>query len=159
MVLLVIGHGYFFFYLSKYYEFVDTWLVIAKGRRPIFLQKFHHVGAVFSCWFGVVTRSNGYYLFVVLNSFIHTIMYFYYACSAIGIRFKYKIILTMMQMLQFVVGWTCLVTQLILFKPCLRNEDVVSYFFVLSYLTILFFLFKNFYDHTYKDVSNGKKKV
>ncbi|ETO09309.1 long chain acyl-coa elongase [Reticulomyxa filosa] len=26
------------FYLSKYYEFVDTWIIMAKGRRPIFLQ-------------------------------------------------------------------------------------------------------------------------
>jgi len=27
------------FYFSKYYEFLDTWLVRAKGRKPIFLQK------------------------------------------------------------------------------------------------------------------------
>jgi len=26
------------FYFSKYYEFLDTWLVRAKGRAPIFLQ-------------------------------------------------------------------------------------------------------------------------
>ena len=26
------------FYLSKFYEFVDTWIVIARGRRPITLQ-------------------------------------------------------------------------------------------------------------------------
>ena len=26
------------FYLSKFYEFIDTWIVIARGRRPITLQ-------------------------------------------------------------------------------------------------------------------------
>ena len=32
------------FYISKYYEFIDTWIVLLKGREPIFLQTFHHAG-------------------------------------------------------------------------------------------------------------------
>ena len=26
------------FYVSKYYEFIDTWILLYKGRKPIFLQ-------------------------------------------------------------------------------------------------------------------------
>jgi hypothetical protein len=29
------------FYISKFYEFVDTWIIILKGREPSFLQCFH----------------------------------------------------------------------------------------------------------------------
>ncbi len=32
------GFWAYLFYLSKYYEFIDTWIVMAKGRRPMFLQ-------------------------------------------------------------------------------------------------------------------------
>lgn len=32
------------FYISKYCEFMDTWLVMLKGKDPIFLQVYHHAG-------------------------------------------------------------------------------------------------------------------
>jgi len=35
----------FYFYLSKYYEFIDTFLLYLNGKTPLFLQKFHHIGA------------------------------------------------------------------------------------------------------------------
>ena len=31
------------FYISKYYEFIDTWIILLKGRKPMFLQVYHHV--------------------------------------------------------------------------------------------------------------------
>ena len=52
----VFGYWAYLFYLSKIYEFIDTFIVIARGRRPIFLQTFHHVGAVLVC-------VSGNYLF------------------------------------------------------------------------------------------------
>eukprot|EP01083_Nonionella_stella_P197633 726444_1 len=44
------GYWSYLFYLSKYWEFIDTWIVIARGRRPIFLQEYHHIGAVIGMW-------------------------------------------------------------------------------------------------------------
>eukprot|EP01084_Bolivina_argentea_P025917 48186_1 len=90
------GFWIFLFYLSKYYEFIDTFIVIARGRRPIFLQTFHHCGAVLGMWGIMVTSSTGGYIFMVENSFIHTIMYFYYAMSCINIRMPGKSIITQM---------------------------------------------------------------
>ena len=46
----VFGYWVYLFYLSKMYEFIDTFIVIARGRRPMFLQKFHHVGATLVCF-------------------------------------------------------------------------------------------------------------
>ena len=60
------GKWMYFFYLSKkFIEFIDTWIVILKGRKPIshfpfpiFLQTFHHVGVIFVLWLGVCARTN-----------------------------------------------------------------------------------------------------
>ena len=84
------GYWSYLFYLSKYWEFIDTWIVIARGRRPIYLQEYHHVGAVIGMWSITVTKASVGYLFVVQNSFIHTIMYTYYAASVIGYKFPVK---------------------------------------------------------------------
>lgn len=35
------------FYLSKYYEFVDTWILVLKGKEASFLQVYHHVRALY----------------------------------------------------------------------------------------------------------------
>jgi hypothetical protein len=36
------------FYVSKYYEFIDTWILVLKNsdgtKPPSFLQKYHHAG-------------------------------------------------------------------------------------------------------------------
>jgi len=32
------------FYISKFYEFLDTWIIILKGKKVSFLQEFHHAG-------------------------------------------------------------------------------------------------------------------
>ncbi|ETO22438.1 GNS1/SUR4 family protein [Reticulomyxa filosa] len=44
------GYWSHLFYLSKFYEFVDTWIVILRGKRPLFLQVYHHTGAVLGMW-------------------------------------------------------------------------------------------------------------
>ena len=31
------------FYISKFYEFIDTWVLVIKGKDPSFLQTYHHV--------------------------------------------------------------------------------------------------------------------
>jgi len=145
------------FYLSKYYEFIDTLIVIAKGRRPITLQVFHHCGAVFGMWALNVTRSSAGYLFVVENSFIHTIMYFYYALSLLGVERKSKFILTIMQMIQFVIGISLAAYQIYTFGDCLRTEDICVILMNMVYTITLFIMFAKFYRSTY--VKPKEKKI
>jgi len=101
------GYWAHLFYLSKFYEFIDTWIVIARKRRPITLQVFHHCGAVLAMFLILITKSTGGYLFIILNSFIHGIMYFYYAMSTLGFSFNAKFLITSLQMLQLfqVILW------------------------------------------------------
>lgn len=84
------GYWMFLFYISKYYEFVDTWIVIWKGRRPILLQKFHHIGACVGLWIILCGRCTAGVGFLLPNSFVHAIMYGYYAMSVWKIRCPVK---------------------------------------------------------------------
>ncbi len=70
------GLGYygFLFYLSKMYEFIDTFIILAKGKRSSILQTYHHAGALLSVYIGVRFRSPPIVYFILFNSFIHTLM-------------------------------------------------------------------------------------
>ncbi|XXQ29993.1 Elongation of fatty acids protein [Plasmodiophora brassicae] len=92
------------FYLSKFYEFIDTWIILYKRGRPEMLQMFHHVGAVITMWADVVTKCPATWIFVVFNSFIHTFMYAYYALTSLHIRPPWKMMITAMQIMQFIIG-------------------------------------------------------
>jgi len=113
---LVIQPGYYFqdsrfdtiiwyFYLSKYYEYIDTFLIYLKGKEPILLQKFHHLGAVI-CWhLSYVYAVDGIWIPSIFNAFIHTIMYSYYVGTLLKIN-AVKVVkqyITILQLLQFLI--------------------------------------------------------
>lgn len=62
------------FYLSKFYEVVDTFIILAKGRKSSLLQTYHHAGAMLSMWAGIRYMSPPIWMFVLVNSGIHAIM-------------------------------------------------------------------------------------
>lgn len=62
------------FYLSKFYEVVDTFIILAKGKNTAFFQTYHHAGAMFSVWSGIRYMSPPIWMFVIVNSGIHTLM-------------------------------------------------------------------------------------
>ena len=68
----------YWFYISKYYEFADTFLLYLNGKTPIFLQKYHHVGAVISWHLMYQYKVDMVWMATLLNSGVHTIMYSYY---------------------------------------------------------------------------------
>ena len=68
----------YWFYISKYYEFADTFLLYLNGKTPIFLQKYHHVGAVISWHLMYQYKADMVWMATLLNSGVHTIMYSYY---------------------------------------------------------------------------------
>jgi hypothetical protein len=96
------------FYLSKYWEFIDTWILVWKGKGANFLQIYHHAGIVF-CMYGGVASQGAWLLFVVLlNSVIHTFMYTYFTIKTIAphVEIKSAKYLTMAQIGQFLIGMT-----------------------------------------------------
>ncbi len=109
------------FYLSKYYELLDTAILLAKGRPSSFLQTYHHAGAILSMWMLTVTRAYGAWVFVVFNSFIHTLMYSYYTLTCLGYAPSWKRTMTQMQIAQFFIGLPIAVAY-ILIPGCIRHD-------------------------------------
>lgn len=62
------------FYLSKFYEVVDTLIILAKGKRSSTLQTYHHAGAMMSMWAGMRYMAPPIWMFVFVNSGIHAMM-------------------------------------------------------------------------------------
>lgn len=47
------------FYLSKFYEYADTFIHLYKGNPPITLQVVHHIGAVLTMWVITLAKQPG----------------------------------------------------------------------------------------------------
>jgi hypothetical protein len=92
------------FYRSKYYEFVDTWLVVLAGKRPSLLQVYHHVGVVAVMRGALAAGAGPIVVLTALNAAVHAAMYAYYALATVGVKWRHARLLTRLQLAQFVVG-------------------------------------------------------
>ena len=139
----------YYFYLSKYYEFFDTFLLYLNGKQPIFLQKYHHIGAVI-CWhLCYIYKVDSIWLPSLVNAFIHTIMYSYYLGCLLKIqqvRFI-KQYITSLQLVQLIVPNFII---LYYYSPPVEtefNHNINNLSRV--YVTILIALFSQFYYKNY----------
>ena len=147
------------FYISKFYEFIDTWIVLLKGREPIFLQVYHHAGVVLIMWGFVVTQcTSGGVVILVLNSFIHTIMYTYYVFAAFGYSSPLKHYLTQAQLTQFFLG-VGVTVPMYWQDGCLNGAQVLALNAIHVYTVILIYLFGKFYYDSYVKKKGDKKKA
>jgi len=95
----------YIFYLSKFYELLDSYLLVLKKKPLLFLHVFHHTVMPFVCWAGLEGRwCMALWTSVFWNSFVHVIMYYYYFISSIGYNPWWKKYLTILQIYQFVSG-------------------------------------------------------
>ena len=138
----------YWFYLSKYYEFADTFLLYLNGKTPIFLQKYHHIGAVLNWHLTYIYKVDCIWMPTLINAFIHTIMYLYYLGCLLKInQVKFiKRYITSLQLTQFFLSYTVLY----LYKPPI--ETWFNYYIIMFsvlYVFGLIVLFGKFYYDTY----------
>ena len=163
---IVFQSGYYFsdpwfdrmvllFYLSKYYEYADTYIIYLQNKTPIFLQRYHHVGAVIVWHFCYVYKVDCIWIATWVNSFVHTVMYSYYAMSVLKINFirKYKQYITRMQIAQLLLAHA---TCPIMYYPPVEswfNYSIITgfnaYVLGLVYLFIRFFSKSKHYSHSH----------
>ncbi|ODQ79586.1 hypothetical protein BABINDRAFT_161971 [Babjeviella inositovora NRRL Y-12698] len=153
----------FWFYMSKFYEVLDTIIILLKGKPSSLLQSYHHSGAMLCMWSGVRYQSSPIWIFVVFNSFIHTLMYLYYTLCCLHIRVPtlFKRSLTALQIFQFVFGGSLGLFHFFIqyqdlglkdgtYIPCITSPNQAAAIFVnVSYLTPLTALFGAFYIESY----------
>lgn len=149
------------FYMLKFYEVVDTMIILLKGRPLSLLQSYHHAGAMMCMWSGIRYQLPPIWIFIVFNSFIHLLMYFYFTlcCLKVRVPMIVKRVLTSFQITQFVLGGSLAVFHMFVwysdlatttYNSCIATADQMFPIFVnVSYLTPLTLLFAAFYIESY----------
>ncbi|GAA5887173.1 hypothetical protein JCM6882_009473 [Rhodosporidiobolus microsporus] len=118
----------YLFYASKYYEVLDTAILLLKGKKVGMLQSYHHCGAIWTMFAGYRAQAMPIWLFCVFNSFIHTIMYCYYAVTSLKLPFPQflKRNITRLQITQFLLGGSLAASYLFLTLPDLPSLSSLS---------------------------------
>ena len=146
------GSWTFIFYISKYYEFADTWILVLKGKQPSFLQVYHHTGIAFCMWVGVLSHSSWLKYVMLLNSVIHMFMYTYFFIKTIDPKVEIKAAknLTMAQIGQFFTGIFISFPILIMGEKCNSASSRFGLLCLQLYGYGLVFLFMTFAKRKYK---------
>jgi hypothetical protein len=71
------------FYISKFYEVLDTFIILAKGKPSSTLQTYHHAGAMMCMWAGMRYMAAPIWEFVFFNSAIHALMVSSSSCHVV----------------------------------------------------------------------------
>lgn len=91
------------FYLSKYYEWVDTVLLCLKKNQLTFLHVYHHWVTMLLVWNCLENLIPIQWCAELLNCFVHILMYYYYFLMSLKKRVWWKKYITIMQIIQFVL--------------------------------------------------------
>jgi len=98
------------YYLSKYYEMLDTVLVLVqKSRVPHFkLQVYHHAAVVPMAWLWCEQQQTLHWAGLLFNTCVHVVMYMYYAFRALSWPTPWKKWITKLQIVQFMTSFALL---------------------------------------------------
>ena len=99
----------FIFCYTKILEWIDTFFLVIKKRKIIFLHWFHHLITMLYCLHAInYTAYFDYsgFIFTTVNLFVHAIMYFYYAIKVYKIYVPKILVnsITFIQLLQMFIG-------------------------------------------------------
>ena len=126
------------FVFSKILELGDTIFLILKKKPLLFLHLYHHITVLLFCWNSALTLSSMAIYFIVMNTFIHSFMYFYFFLQSIDylpVWFPGWII-TSMQIMQMFLG--CLIVGMVYHLKSRGKEECFTEFENISFGLILY---------------------
>lgn len=144
----------YWYCISKFVDLTETvFFVLRKKNNQIsFLHMYHHISVPLLAYISLAAKPNipGVYLFILCNSFVHIVMYTYYALASFGQHMaKYlwwKKYITRLQLMQFVVY---ILYTIYLAKHQVGYPDGL-FWYGCTQSPIFFFLFFNFYKKSYQ---------
>jgi hypothetical protein len=135
------------FYLSKFWEWLDTYFIVHSNKKVTNLHYFHHMStpslAYVNTFYNGVTPSYIYACF--LNTFVHTLMYWYYAFPDSKIR-KYKKLITKIQIFQHIY---MVFSTFYIIRNCYSEKIYLQLIMTLVCYGYYFTMFLKFYINTY----------
>ncbi|XP_067132836.1 very long chain fatty acid elongase 6-like isoform X2 [Centruroides vittatus] len=148
------------FVTSKVLEFGDTLFIVLRKRKLLFLHWYHHIMTLMMCWYTTGHLVAVTHWFGVMNYFVHSLMYSYYALSALNIKMPRIIamFITSLQLSQMVIGsFVCYwaIHTKWQGKPCEfpDNAVIVALTVYITYVLLFARLFYNSY------ISKSNKKL
>ncbi|XP_016987631.1 elongation of very long chain fatty acids protein 4 [Drosophila rhopaloa] len=152
--------AFWWFYISKILEFADTAFFILRHKwmQLSFLHVYHHSTMFIFCWVFIKWMPTGsVYVPTIINSFVHVIMYSYYALSVLGPRVQkflwWKRYLTALQLVQFTIVLLWALQMVI--QGCKFGTWISAV--GAAYMVPFLFMFGKFYVQKYR-VSTNKSK-
>ncbi|XP_038888900.1 elongation of fatty acids protein 3-like [Benincasa hispida] len=153
----------YIFYLSKILELLDTLLIILSRsyQRLTFLHLYHHSMVLIMSYLWLSTSQSLISIGIVVNAIVHIIMYGYYFLCSIGIKPKWKKLVTNCQILQFV--FALVVSGWMLYEHFGRSSSLggcsgmKSWCFSIVFVASLLALFIDFHSKSYVMHANTNK--
>jgi hypothetical protein len=94
----------YFYYLSKFVELIETFLIVFRRSKLRFIHTYHHVLTGLFSYLGMYSKGTAAFFPILLNTMVHIPMYFYYLLVIVGYRdVWWKNYLTDFQLSQFVL--------------------------------------------------------
>ena len=148
----------YLYWWSKFLDLLDTvFFVVRKKYSHIsFLHLYHHTCVPVFGW--LCLKHNAVMpataLFALVNSLVHTIMYSYYALSALGPAVRpylwWKKYLTQLQLVQFMFG----TSYGVLMSFFQTGYPIIWFYFGLSQPIFFLYLFYDFYTNSYSRIKS-----
>ncbi|XP_071480972.1 very long chain fatty acid elongase 6-like [Diadema antillarum] len=148
------------FALSKLVEYGDTLFVVLRKAKLIVLHWYHHVITYMISSYLFAYRNPTVFVMAMVNTYIHAIMYPYYALRILGVAVPKRVAMTItsIQIIQLLTGFLINVYAawaLLSGQPCEVDQLGVG-LGLFGFGTVLI-LFINFFVHAYILRSPKKK--
>ncbi|KAK9794946.1 hypothetical protein WJX73_007784 [Symbiochloris irregularis] len=138
------------YYLSKYYELLDTFILVWKAKPLSFLHVFHHSLVVIMAYLWLDQAQSLQQIALLTNAGIHMGMYFYYFLTSLGFRPPWKQLVTVGQIIQFVFSFAVSIPFWILQLRRGNCSGFKAMLFNSVFNFILLGLFIDFHRRSYK---------
>lgn len=161
------GHLHLIYYINsgfKFWEFLDTFLLVVRKKPVPFLHSYHHAATLVLTWVQLREHSTCQWVPIFLNLWVHVAMYYYYAMSALKYRIWWKKHLTTMQITQFVIDVVVVsyAYSIYIFGDNLKyscHGTATAAIVGLVTLTSYLLLFIRFFIQTYRKSSASKRQA
>lgn len=150
----VVGSLYFWsyvYYLSKYYELIDTVLMVLNDKPLSTLHVWHHSTVIIMSWLWLQYAQSLQQIALLTNTGVHVIMYAYYGLTSLGYKPRWKVLVTNVQIVQFVFSFAVSVPLLRMHfggaGPC---QGFNAWGFNAGFNASLLYLFWDFHRRVYR---------
>ncbi|KAK9831878.1 hypothetical protein WJX81_004455 [Elliptochloris bilobata] len=138
------------YYLSKYYELIDTVLLGLKAKPMSFLHVFHHSIVVIMAYLWLEAAQSLQQIALLTNTAIHTLMYWYYFMCTLKRPPAWKRLVTSSQIAQFCFSFVASVPFWILHARTGKCSGFMAMLFNAAFNLLLLGLFMDFHRKNYR---------